>query len=95
MKASAAQPGSINVRLPPLEWLSELFANPPNNALTVVKMPANIDSTALLAKLESQYGLKLANGQDNLKGKIISTPRRDELTQIPINEQLIVELYSK
>jgi len=33
--------------------------------------------------------------RDNLKGRIISTPRRDELTQIPINEQLIVELYSK
>lgn len=33
--------------------------------------------------------------RDNLKGKINSTPRRDELTQIPITEQLIVELYSK
>ena len=33
--------------------------------------------------------------RENLKGRIISTPRRDELTQIPINEQLIVELYSK
>ena len=33
--------------------------------------------------------------KENLKGRIISMPRRDELTQIPINEQLIVELYSK
>ena len=33
--------------------------------------------------------------RDALKGRINSTPRRDELTQIPINEQLIVELYSK
>jgi len=33
--------------------------------------------------------------RENLKGKINSVPRRDELTQIPINEQLIVELYSK
>jgi small subunit ribosomal protein S4 len=33
--------------------------------------------------------------RDNLKGRINSVPRRDELTQIPINEQLIVELYSK
>jgi small subunit ribosomal protein S4 len=30
-----------------------------------------------------------------LKGTITATPRRDELTQIPMNEQLIVELYSK
>jgi serine---pyruvate transaminase len=49
----------------------ELFANPPNNALTVVKMPPNIDGTVLLGKLEKQYGIKLANGQDILKGKII------------------------
>ena len=33
--------------------------------------------------------------REGLKGRIISTPRRDELVQIPINEQLIVELYSK
>ena len=33
--------------------------------------------------------------RDNLKGRISSLPRRDELVQIPINEQLIVELYSK
>ena len=33
--------------------------------------------------------------RENLKGRIISNPRRDELVQIPINEQLIVELYSK
>jgi small subunit ribosomal protein S4 len=33
--------------------------------------------------------------RESLKGRINSAPRRDELTQIPINEQLIVELYSK
>jgi small subunit ribosomal protein S4 len=33
--------------------------------------------------------------RENLRGKISSMPRRDEMTQIPINEQLIVELYSK
>jgi small subunit ribosomal protein S4 len=33
--------------------------------------------------------------RENLKGRIVSNPRRDELVQIPINEQLIVELYSK
>jgi small subunit ribosomal protein S4 len=33
--------------------------------------------------------------REALKGKINSAPRRDELVQIPINEQLIVELYSK
>jgi len=33
--------------------------------------------------------------RENLKGRIIGHPKRDELVQIPINEQLIVELYSK
>jgi small subunit ribosomal protein S4 len=33
--------------------------------------------------------------RENLRGKIIGLPKRDELVQIPINEQLIVELYSK
>jgi len=33
--------------------------------------------------------------RDNLKAKVTGLPRRDELTQIPITEQLIVELYSK
>jgi len=32
---------------------------------------------------------------ESLKGRITGMPRRDEITQIPINEQLIVELYSK
>jgi small subunit ribosomal protein S4 len=33
--------------------------------------------------------------RDGLKARINGVPRRDELVQIPINEQLIVELYSK
>ena len=33
--------------------------------------------------------------RENLRGKITALPKRDELVQIPINEQLIVELYSK
>ena len=33
--------------------------------------------------------------RQNLRGKITALPKRDELIQIPINEQLIVELYSK
>jgi small subunit ribosomal protein S4 len=33
--------------------------------------------------------------RDALRGRILSQPKRDELVQIQINEQLIVELYSK
>jgi small subunit ribosomal protein S4 len=33
--------------------------------------------------------------RDNLKAKISAAPKREELVQIQLNEQLIVELYSK
>jgi aspartate aminotransferase-like enzyme len=49
----------------------ELFADPPAAGLTVAKVPDGFDGVGLLSKLEKQYGLKLAGGQDNLKGKII------------------------
>jgi small subunit ribosomal protein S4 len=32
--------------------------------------------------------------KDNLKGKVVALPAREELT-MPINEQIIVEFYSK
>ena len=49
----------------------ELFAERPADGLTVAKVPPGIDGIALLSKLEKQYGLRLAGGQDTLKGKII------------------------
>src|ERR1700744_313328 len=33
--------------------------------------------------------------RDNLKGRALAQPKREELVQIQLNEQLIVELYSK
>jgi len=49
----------------------ELFASQPADGLTVAKVPEGIDGVALIGKLEKQYGLRLAGGQDTLKGKII------------------------
>ncbi|MGL6097507.1 MAG: pyridoxal-phosphate-dependent aminotransferase family protein [Fimbriiglobus sp.] len=48
----------------------ELFAERPNNALTVIKVPAGVDGSAVLKKLEKQHGFKLADGQDSMKGHI-------------------------
>jgi aspartate aminotransferase-like enzyme len=48
----------------------KLFAQRPNNALTVIVVPEGIDGSATLKALEKQYGYKLADGQDNLKGQI-------------------------
>jgi len=62
----------------------KIFPVRPNNALTAGEMPAGIDSSALLSKLEKQYGLKLANGQDHLKGKIIRLAHMGYIDQFDI-----------
>jgi aspartate aminotransferase-like enzyme len=62
----------------------ELFASRPADGLTAVKMPAGIDSTVLLGKLEKQYGMKLANGQDQLKGKIIRLAHMGYIDQFDV-----------
>ena len=33
--------------------------------------------------------------RETLKGRVLTQPKREELVQIQLNEQLIVELYSK
>jgi aspartate aminotransferase-like enzyme len=48
----------------------ELFAERPNSGLTVITVPAGVDGSATLKTMEKQYGFKLADGQDNMKGKI-------------------------
>jgi aspartate aminotransferase-like enzyme len=62
----------------------ELFAQRPTEGLTVVKMPPGVDSTVLLTKLEKQYGLKLANGQDQLKGKILRLAHMGYIDQFDV-----------
>lgn len=48
----------------------QLFAKQPADGLTVISVPSGVDGTAALGRMEKQYGLKLANGQDTLKGRI-------------------------
>jgi aspartate aminotransferase-like enzyme len=48
----------------------ELFPAQPADGLTVFKVPEGLDGVELLARLEKKYGVKLAGGQDSLKGKI-------------------------
>ena len=62
--AAAARAGMRAVGL-------ELFAERPAPGLTVARVPEGIDGGELLRKLEKQYGLKYAGGQEVLKGKII------------------------
>jgi len=48
----------------------ELFAEQPADGLTVIKVPPGVDGNRVLSTMEKKYGVKLANGQDTLKGKI-------------------------
>ncbi len=74
----------------------ELFAAQPAAGLTVAKMPAGIDSSVLLGKLEKQYGFKLANGQDQLKGKIIRLAHMGYIDQFDVLAALAaIELVLK
>jgi aspartate aminotransferase-like enzyme len=48
----------------------EVFAERPNSALTVITVPAGVDGSATLKAMEKAHGFKLADGQDDMKGKI-------------------------
>ena len=49
----------------------KLFAtDSPSDAITAVCAPEGLDSGALLKQMQSRFGLALANGQGNLKGRI-------------------------
>jgi aspartate aminotransferase-like enzyme len=43
----------------------------PSNALTVVKMRSTIDSTEVIKEIKEKHHILFANGQQNLRGKII------------------------
>jgi aspartate aminotransferase-like enzyme len=49
----------------------ELFAEKPSNGLTVIKMPQGIDSTDVIKECKEKFGILFANGQGELKGKIL------------------------
>jgi aspartate aminotransferase-like enzyme len=62
----------------------EIFPARPAEGLTVFKVPPGIDGVTLLTKLEKQYGLKLAGGQDNLKGKIVRLAHMGYIDQFDV-----------
>ncbi len=48
----------------------EIFAKRPAAGMTAVRVPAGVDAGELLRRLETRFGVKLASGQLELKGKI-------------------------
>ncbi len=62
----------------------ELFAAQPIDGLTVIKTPEGIDGVALVSKLEKQYGIRIAGGQDPLKGKIFRIAHMGYIDQFDV-----------
>lgn len=48
-----------------------LFAEQPSNALTVITMPEGVDSTGIIEAVKRSRGILFANGQGELRGKIL------------------------
>ena len=49
----------------------EIFPERPSNALTVMKMPPDINSTDIIKEIKEKYFLLFANGQGEMRGKIL------------------------
>ena len=62
----------------------ELFAAQPIDGLTVIKTPEGLDGVALVSKLEKQYGVRIAGGQDPLKGKIFRIAHMGYIDQFDV-----------
>ena len=69
----------------------------PNDVLEIREKSKN-NPTILAARDATAHAPSpnwLEVDRDNLKARVIAQPKREELVQIRLNEQLIVELYSK
>ncbi len=59
----------------------ELFAKRSSNGVTAVKVPAGVDGVKLLKILQDEYGVVMAGGQAELKGKIFRIAHMGYITQ--------------
>jgi aspartate aminotransferase-like enzyme len=75
--AKAARAGVVALNL-------KLFATHPVDGLTVFHVPEGVDGSALLSKLESRFNLKVAGGQDTLKGKIVRLAHMGYIDQFDV-----------
>lgn len=48
----------------------ELYASRPADGVTACRIPEGLDGSAFLKKLESRFGVKIAGGQGQIKGKV-------------------------
>ncbi|MEO0101854.1 MAG: alanine--glyoxylate aminotransferase family protein [candidate division WOR-3 bacterium] len=57
----------------------EYLPDNPSNALTVIKMPEGKDSTKIIREIKERYKMLFANGQRELKGKLIRVGHMGDL----------------
>ena len=73
------------------------FLVKPNDVIEIQesskKNPAVLHATEATAHSPSPNWLEV--DRENLKARVLGQPKREDLVQIQLNEQLIVELYSK
>ncbi len=60
---------AFRAALPPLGL--QLFATNPTPTLSAVLLPPEVDGEALVGRMESAYGVKVAGGQEQMKGRLI------------------------
>ncbi|MFZ9862718.1 MAG: pyridoxal-phosphate-dependent aminotransferase family protein [Gemmataceae bacterium] len=79
----------------------KLMAEEPVDGLTVIHVPEGVDGVEILGKLEKKYGVRVAGGQDVLKGKILRIAHMgymdmfDVLTALSALEMALVEMGHK
>lgn len=64
------------------------FPETPTNCLTAVKCPPELDATQVVFSLADRHGIRIANGQDHLKGRIFRLGHMGALTDQDILDLL-------
>jgi serine---pyruvate transaminase len=62
----------------------ELFASAPSDGVTAAKVPAGVDGEKLVKTMRDTYGVTIAGGQDELKGKVIRIAHMGYITESDI-----------
>jgi aspartate aminotransferase-like enzyme len=60
----------------------QLYAKSPGDAVTAVSVPSTIDGRKLVERLRTGYGVRVADGQDRLKGKIFRVAHMGDIDQL-------------
>lgn len=66
----------------------EIFPERPSSALSVIRMPATIDSTPIIKEIKTRHFILFSNGQGEMKGKILRIGHMGNYTITKMNQAL-------